>query len=95
MKINLHKIQIEPEIGKVTAMDVSKAFANAVYGMTDDIGVMDLMKKVYYAQGEVDIPDNLIPYLIKVTEQSNLKAFVKVAVLRELKKYGETVTKLM
>ena len=95
MKINLHKIQIEAEIGKMTVMDVSKAFANAVYGMTDDIGVMDLMKKVYYAQGETEIPDNLIPYLIKVTEKSSLKAFVKVAVLRELKKHGETVTKLM
>ena len=95
MKINLHKIQIEAEIGKMTVMDVSKSVANVVYKMTDDIGVMDLMKKVYYAQGEVDIPDNLIPYLIKVTEQSNLKAFVKVAVLKELKRGQVTETELM
>ena len=85
MKINLHKVSLQAEIGKVMQRDINKEFADAIHMETSDIGVMYLMRKISHAQGEVEIPDNLIPYIAEMTEKSRyLKAFVKEAVLKIL-----------
>ena len=67
MKIDFRKIALTDLEGNKSTVDVSKAFGNAIYQNTGDLGEFNLAQDIY-RKGEVDISPEQAKSLKKYTQ---------------------------
>lgn len=67
MKIDFRKIELTDLEGNKSTVDVSKAFGNAIYQNTGDLGELNLAQDIY-RKGEVDISPEQAKSLKKYTQ---------------------------
>lgn len=81
MKINFKKVECIVDFdGRTETFDVAKKIGNLM--MFDgsrilDIGFEDLARIIYYADEEVEVPEQYLHFIWAVAEESTLKACIK------------------
>lgn len=87
MKINFTELEIEVDFsGETEKINCAKTVANAVKNGTADIGLEDVCREIYHADGEFDFPEEYAaPFLESIMANPNLLAAVKRAIRDLLK----------
>ena len=63
------KVQLTFE-GNPVEMDIRKAFGNIIHQNTADLGVDELARKIYFSDGEVEIPEEYISILLDISSRN-------------------------
>lgn len=80
MKINFRDIKTLDIEGKEKVMDISKDLGNTIYLETQDIGELELARKIYL-EGEVDLSEEEVEITRRFLEKY-YKAFIKEAIYK-------------
>lgn len=84
MKKDFTKIPLQ-DIDRLTEYkDLSKELGNLLYKTTEDIGDMDLARKIYH-EGEVDLTPANVQSILAILDKCHLYAYIKVAIIEFLK----------
>jgi len=75
MKINFREIKTQDIEGKEQVLDISKDLGNTIYAETQDIGELELARKIYL-QEKVDLTNEEVEIVKKFLEKY-YKAFIK------------------
>jgi hypothetical protein len=81
-KIDLSKIECETIERQKVTVDMTKNIANQIYMTTQDIGIQDWARELYYSEGEFEFDDDKIA-LVKGAVAA-MPAFYKVPVMKLL-----------
>lgn len=69
-KIDFGKINVEINFeGDIVEVDARKPLGNAIHQTTNDIGFDEFAKKIYFSEGEIEIPEEYINPLKSVVAQ--------------------------
>lgn len=80
MKINFRKIKTQDIEGKEKVLDISKDLGNTIYLETQDIGELELARKIYL-EGEIDLSEGEFE-IVKSFLEKYYKAFIKEAIYK-------------
>ncbi|WP_308773742.1 hypothetical protein [uncultured Bacteroides sp.] len=70
-KIDFRKVKIQLTFeGHPVEMDIRKAFGNIIHQNTADLGVDELARKIYFSDGEVEIPEEYISILLDISSRN-------------------------
>lgn len=85
-KINFKTLPVQFNIeGEPEIFDATKIVGNPLHAMSYDIALHDLGRTIYYSEGEVEIPTELILAFLTFVKKSDLIfAPVKVAIIGKL-----------
>ena len=85
--INFSELETEFKFGEFTKINASKSIANAIHTSTSDIGLDDVARKIYYSEGEIEIPAEYVEAIVAILQdpRCNLLASVKVAAIKALR----------
>ena len=81
-KIDLSKIECETIEREKITVDMRKNVANQIFMTTQDIGIQDWARELYYSEGEFEFEDDKIA-LVK-SAVAGMPAFYKVPVMKLL-----------
>ena len=88
MKIDFTKIKVQVSFdGTHQTFNIAKDVGNAMMyngSVIADIGFEELAKKIYYSDGEVDIPHEYVPFIARVISEANYIAAIKRHLLKVL-----------
>lgn len=88
MKINFKQLEAQTSFeGAKQTFDVAETVGNEMMyngSILLDIGFEDLAKKIYYSEGEVEVPGQYCRALELVVKNSRLIAAVKRAIINQL-----------
>lgn len=69
-KINFKTLRIQLTFeGEPVSMDVRKIVGNVIRQNTSDIGLDELARKIYFSDGEMDIPDEYVEPLLHISSK--------------------------
>lgn len=88
MQINFKELLVELKFGEHQEVDVAQIFGNAIHTMTNDIGLDDFAREVYYSTGSVHVPNEYVCPLVEIIKSKKclLVASVKRALIDVLTK---------
>lgn len=67
-KIDFSKMKIQLTFeGQPVEMDVRKTVGNTIRQNTSDIGLDELARTIYFSEGEVEIPEEYIPDILRIS----------------------------
>ena len=67
-KVNFKELSIQLTFeGQPVVMDVRKTVGNTIRQNTADIGLDELARTIYFSEGEVEIPDEYIPAILRIS----------------------------
>jgi hypothetical protein len=67
-KINFKTLRIQLTFeGEPVEMDVRKIVGNIIRQNTSDIGLDELARKIYFSEGEVEIPDEYVGPILHIS----------------------------
>ena len=67
-KVNFKEMSIQLTFeGQPVVMDVRKTVGNTIRQNTADIGLDELARTIYFSEGEVEIPDEYIPAILRIS----------------------------
>lgn len=70
-KIDFSQIIIEINFeGDLVEVDTRKPLGNAIHQTTNDIGFDEFAKKIYFSEGEIEVPEEYINPLKRVVAQT-------------------------
>ncbi len=79
-KIDFSRLHIQYDIeGDKRVMDARKSVGNTVY-RSNDVALSDFGKKIYYSEGEVEVPEDLLHGFFNLMWTSDLIVPVKAAI---------------
>lgn len=88
MKINFKRIEAQTSFeGDIQSFDIAKELGNMMMFNSSillDIGFEDLARKIYYSDGEVEIPERYCKAIEAVVRNSSLFAAIKREVIKLL-----------
>lgn len=84
MKIDFRKIELTDLEGNKSTVDVSKAFGNAIYQNTGDLGELELAQNIY-KNGEIEVSKDQAECIRKYVS-TNFVAYVQLPVNELLSK---------
>ena len=85
IKVDLRKLSVQTTFeGKPHVIDFRHQLGNSIRNNTNDIGVDDLARKIYFTDGEVDIPVDLVNFILEVVK-SGYTVPVQIAMTNILK----------
>lgn len=68
-KVNFKEMSIQLTFeGQPAVLDVRKTVGNTIRQNTADIGLDELARKIYFSEDEVEIPDEYIQAIIRISE---------------------------
>lgn len=71
MKVDFSKVKVQLTFeGSPVEMDIRKMLGNLIHQNTPDIGLDDLARKIYFSEGEIDVPDGYIASIIQIAEST-------------------------
>jgi len=73
-------VQTELE-GEPVKIDVRKDIGNFIYQNSRDLGALELARKIYFSDGEVEIPQREIDALKSLIEESKITLPLRIALL--------------
>lgn len=89
MKINFKKIEAQTSFeGSKQTFNIAETLGNEMMYNSSillDIGFEDLAKEIYYADGEVEIPERYRKAIESVVRNSSFLAAIKREVINQLK----------
>lgn len=90
MKVNFKKLSVEALFGEFMEVDVTKELGNYIHSQTNDIGLDDTARAIYYSEGEIEMPANHATMIRTLVNQQDcmLLAFVKKAIIKNLTENG-------
>lgn len=69
IKADFRKLPVQTTFeGKPHIIDFRHQLGNAIRNNTNDIGVDDLARKIYFTDGSVDIPVDLVNFIMEVVK---------------------------
>lgn len=69
--IDFGKVMIQHTFeGEKIAVDVRKQLGNKIHQTTGDIGFDDFARKIYFSDGEIEVPEEYIGQLKKVVKEN-------------------------
>lgn len=85
-KINFNSIEVENIDGSIAKLNIRKDFANALYSQGKTLDVVELARKIWHSDSEVELKDDEV----KIVED-NVKQFypayvIQNAIMKQLKK---------
>jgi len=80
MEINFKNIKTQNIEGKENVVDISKDLGNTIYNETQDIGELELARKIYL-QEKIDLTNEEVEIVKKFLEKY-YKAFIKEAIYK-------------
>lgn len=87
-KINFKNLEVQTSFeGTKDVFDTTKVIGNLMMyngSVLLDIGFEDLAKRIYYSDGEVDIPNKYVGALSEVIKNSNFIAAIKRELINKL-----------
>jgi hypothetical protein len=90
MKINFRKFEVTVSFeGSKEVFDIAESLGNEMMyngSILLDIGFEDLAKRIYYSDGEVEIPECYYKAIIAVMRNSSFRASVKRELVKLLSK---------
>lgn len=88
MKIDFTKIKVQVSFdGTHKTFNIAKNVGNDMMyngSVIADIGFEELAKKIYYSDGEVDIPQEYVPFIARVISEANYIAAIKRYLIKVL-----------
>lgn len=88
MKINLKKLEVQTSFeGEKRFFDITKTLGNEMMYNSSillDIGFEDLAREIYYADGEVEVPERYCKAIETVVRNSSFIAAVKREIINLL-----------
>ena len=88
IKIDFSKVKVQVSFdGTHREFNIAKNVGNDMMfngSVIADIGFEELAKKIYFSEGEVEIPDVYVPYIAKVISESNYIAAIKRHLMKVL-----------
>lgn len=79
IKIDFSKVLVKQSFeGDATAIDFRKPLANRIHQTTGDIGFDDFAHKLYFSEGEIEVPEEYIQPLKDIIKE-NYVAYVQRA----------------
>lgn len=67
-KVDFSKLRIQLTFeGQPVQLDVRKTVGNTIRQNTADIGLDELARTIYFSEGEVEIPDEYIPAILRIS----------------------------
>jgi len=85
IKVDFRKLSVQTTFeGKPHVIDFRHQLGNSIRNNTNDIGVDDLARKIYFTDGEVDIPVDLVNFILEVVK-SGYTVPVQIAMTNILK----------
>lgn len=95
MEINFKKIEVQTSFeGPKQAFDIAKGLGNEMMyngSVLLDIGFEDLAKRIYYSEGEVEVPGHYRQAMVQVMRQSSFIAAIKREVISQLERKGSAL----
>lgn len=71
--IDFGKVMVEHSFeGERQAVDLRKSLGNKIHQTTGDIGFDDLARKIYFSEGEIEVPAEYIEPLKQVVKETYL-----------------------
>ena len=71
--INFGKVMVEHTFeGERQAVDLRKSLGNKIHQTTGDIGFDDFAKKIYFSDGEIEVPIEYVESLKQVVKETYL-----------------------
>lgn len=81
MKVDFQHAELQFMVeGDNEQMDLRKPIGNLIFGRSSDIALSDFGKKIYYSEGEIDVPDEFNAPIQALVNESNFSAPVKRAI---------------
>lgn len=67
-KVDFKRIMVQINFeGDLVEVDTRKELANAIYQTTNDIGLADFAREIYYSEGEIEVPQEYIEPILSVS----------------------------
>ena len=68
MKVNFSQIKLKDIEGNVVTADFQKQIGNQLYMQGHDIEECELGKKIYFAEGEIELTDKEADFVRRITQ---------------------------
>lgn len=70
IKIDFSKVSIQLTFeGEAKVVDFRKELGNAMRAASGDIALDDFARKVYFSEGEVEVPETYVPFILRVVKE--------------------------
>lgn len=67
-KVNFKELSVQLTFeGQPVVLDVRKAVGNTIRQNTADIGLDELARTIYFSEGAIEIPDEYIPAILRIS----------------------------
>ena len=81
-KVNFKELPIQIELeGELMRIDVRKDIGNYIYQNSRDLGALELARKIYHSDGEIEISQQELDSLKILIEESKITLPLKLALL--------------
>lgn len=81
-KVNLKELRVQIELeGEPVKMDVRKDIGNFIYQNSRDLGALELARKIYFSDGDVEMSQQEISVLKVLIEESKITLPLRIALL--------------
>lgn len=86
MKANFKNLEVEISFGKFGNLDVTKLLGNHIHLLTNDIGLDDVAREIYYSEGEIDIDEHYAKEIVSLvrSNECSMLAGIKKAIIKHL-----------
>jgi len=81
-KVNFKQLEVQLELeGEKVEMDVRKDIGNFIYQNSRDLGALELARKIYFSDGEVEMTRQETAALTGLIEESKITLPLRIALL--------------
>lgn len=81
-KVNFKEFAVQMEIeGDPIKMDIRKDIGNFIYQTSPELGALDLARKIYYSEGEIEISLSEVSLITALIEKSHMTLPLRLALL--------------
>lgn len=75
MRIDFSKVTVHTTFeGEPDVIDYRKSLGNNIRKMTGDIGLDEFARKIYFSDGEIDVPHEFVPRILEVVQEKYIVA---------------------
>jgi len=81
-KVNFKELPVQIELeGEAVKIDVRKDIGNFIYQNSRDLGVLELARKIYHSDGEIEMSQQELTILKTLIEESRITLPLRLALL--------------